>query len=385
MITRLLRDHADRRLWLRPGKTYLFGRTKSAPGPDEGFRIDHRSISRKHLTLSVSPVVPGSGSSLNDRSKIVLKDEDTKFKTELDGAVIQNESRTLMKDLHTFRLGNSREVFQLNWMPVVFTFSFGSKDVRDGKDPLAPYRSRLEELDIKVLLDYVYTATTHVVASKRNTAKNLQALVNGKYVVTEDFIEALTYVTTSSNLTEAESLSPLEENFDANWPDALHYLPARSKEPSERPREDYGPNPLRATVFEGYTFIFCDATQYETLHAPITNGGGKALYFEIEPGKTRADDIVRFVKNAAGEKGLGELEDGSEGKGVVVVKLRASKGFEDWTAEVNIQVAQALDLRLIEQNEFLEAILANDASILRRPLMPEDEGEFAIVLHYVQY
>lgn len=240
--------------------------------------------------------------------------------------------------------------------------------MKAGKDPLANYRNRLEDLDIKVVIPYIIGVTTHVVSTKRNTAKGLQALINGKYIVTETYIDALVYATTPENLDELESLSPLEEDFDANWPDALKHLPAKSKEPSERPSEDFAPNTQRENVFEGYTFVFLDATQFETLQAPIANGSGKALSFVPDPGKTTAEDIVRYVKSVAGEKGLGEFEDGSEGKGVVVVRFRLKENFADWAAQMDTTVSLALGQRLIEQSEFLEAILLNDASKLRRPL-----------------
>lgn len=211
-----------------------------------------------------------------------------------------------------------------------------------------------------------------MVAGKRNTAKGLQALINAKNIVAESFIDALICATTPTDLDAEESLSPLEEDFDGNWPNTADHLPAKSKEPSERPAEDFVPNVERARVFEGYTFIFFDQLQFETLHAPIANGAGKALYHELDSGKTTSDDIVLYVKSVAGEKGLGEFEDGSEGKGVVVVKFR-SKENPEWAAQMDYQVAQALDHRLIEQSEFLDAILNNDASMLRRPLLPNDD------------
>ena len=240
--------------------------------------------------------------------------------------------------------------------------------MKAGKDPLVNYRNRLEDLDIKAVIPYVIGVTTHVVSTKRNTAKGLQALVNGKCIVTETYIDALVYATTPENLDELESLSPLEEDFDANWPNALEHLPAKSKEPSERPSEDFLPNTQRGNVFEGYTFVFLDTTQFETLQAPITNGGGKAVSFIPDPGKTTAEEIVRYVKSVAGEKGLGEFEDGSEGKGVVVVRFRLKEKFADWAAEMDTTISLALGQRLIEQSEFIEAILLNDGSILRRPL-----------------
>ena len=262
---------------------------------------------------------------------------------------------------------------RVKWHPVVFSFSLSSKEMKPGKDPLAAYRTRLEDLDIKVILPYIIDATTHLVSTKRNTAKGLQALINAKHIVAESYIDALVYATTPENLDELESLSPLEADFDNNWPNALEHLPAKSKEPNERPSEYFVPKPERINVFDGYTFIFCDPTQFETLQAPITNGGGKALEYTLDPGRTTTEEIVRYVKSVAGEKGLGEFEDGSEGKGVVVVRFRGKKEFAEWAANLDTEVSLALGQRLIEQSEFMDAILMNDASMLRRPLLTEDE------------
>jgi nijmegen breakage syndrome protein 1 len=122
-------------------------------------------------------------------------------------------------------------------------------------------------------------------------------------------------------------------------------------------------------MFEGYTFVFYEKRQHENLLAPIFEGGGKALLKEVVPNNTTVDEFVEFVKQTAGEKGLGSFEDGSEGKGVVVVRFNPVKGAgSDWFADFNNQVSLRLDHRLIEQNEFLDAILGNDASVLRRPL-----------------
>ena len=256
---------------------------------------------------------------------------------------------------------------------MVLSFSVSSKEIKGGKDPLIPIRSRLEDLDIKAILPYIIGTTTHVVCSKRNTAKGLQALINGKYIVTESFIDALTFATTPGDLDEPESLCSLEWDYDGNWPNALDHLPAKSKEPNERPKEFFRPNPERINIFEGYTFVFCDQIQFETLQAPVLNGGGKALHFQLEMGQTSPEELVRYVKNAAGEKSLGEFEDGSEGKGLVVVRFRGKQEFEEWAVTLCDQVALALNQRMIEQSEFMDAILENSASKLRSPLQEEDE------------
>ncbi|KAL8992511.1 MAG: hypothetical protein Q9188_007569 [Gyalolechia gomerana] len=315
-------------------------------------------------------------SSLNVRSEIVLEDEKTKFGTEVDGQRVASGAQIVLRnDEHTFKLGKTPHTFRIKWWPVVLSVSFSSKEIKAGKDPLAALRVRLEDTDIKVANNYVIGETTHVVQGKRNTAKGLQALINGKYIVTDSFIDALIYATTPSDLDHDESLSPLEEDFDRNWPDAMQHVPPRGNEPRERPVGKFTPDPGRANVFEGYTVVFCDKAQFESLQAPITNGGGKALYFQLNSRQTTTDDLVGFVKSVAGEKGLGELEDGSEGKGVVVVKFRGSKDDFDWAAQLGQDASLALDLRFIEQNEFMDAILMNNASVLRRPLEVAEDGE----------
>ena len=191
-------------------------------------------------------------------------------------------------------------------------------------------------------------------------------------------IAAATAPTTPSE-DGSQATSPLEEDFYVNFPDALQYLPPRGEEPTQRDASAYAPNPLRQDMFEGYTFVFYENRQFETLLAPITEGRGKAMLREVIPNVTTVDEFVRYVKDVAGEKGLGEFEDGSEGKGVVVVRFNPVKGpGSEWFAEFGTKVALYLDHRLIEQNEFLDAILGNDASVLRRPLEVESSGVIAL-------
>jgi nibrin len=173
-------------------------------------------------------------------------------------------------------------------------------------------------------------------------------------------------------------IAPLEEDFEANFPDPIRYLPPKGEEPTQREEIAYEPNTLRQDMFEGYTFVFYDKLQFDTLLAPITEGRGKALFTQAIPDETTVDGFVEYVKNVAGEKGLGEFEDGSEGKGVVVVRFNPVKGAHlKWFADFGRQVQQRLDHRFVEQNEFLDAILGNDASVLRRPLEPELSGVVA--------
>lgn len=267
-------------------------------------------------------------------------------------------------------------ISRLSYHPVAFTFSFTSKELQN--DPLTPLRQRFESIDVKLLVEYAIDHTTHVVSKKRNTAKGLQALINGKHIVNEAYLDAIATVSEPRLLENGAQGCPLEEDFDKHWPDPAAYLPARGAEPINHPDSIYAPDSGRREIFEGYSFVFYDSNQYNNLMAPITNGGGKALLEHIAAGETTVDDFVRRVKFIAGEKGLGKFDDGSEGRGVVLVRYLPAKGDHvQWFADFFTQMSLRLDHRPIEQNEFLEAILIKDASMLRRPLEVEEEEEVA--------
>jgi nijmegen breakage syndrome protein 1 len=275
-------------------------------------------------------------------------------------------------------------------VPVVFTFSFTSKEKK-----ARPYESLydlLGPLDIKVLDEYRSQVTTHVVAKKRNTAKGLQALIEGKHIVHNDsFINAVI----AASHAAVGGKSPLENDFGLNWPDEQQFLPPKGEEPTARRDEAYAPSQGRQDMFDGYTFVFYERKQFQNLLPPITTGRGKALFRDVIPETTTVDDFVRYVKSVAGEKGLGELEDGSVGRGVVVVRFNPVGGEgSEWYAEFGRKVALQLDQRLIEQNEFLDAILGQDGSVLRKPLdfisssvaapLPST-GEFLVLLSTVYF
>ena len=227
-------------------------------------------------------------------------------------------------------------------------------------------------MDIKAVSPYIVDKTTHVVQSKRNTAKGLQALVNGTWIVDESYVDALVYAATPSDLENLESLSPLEADFDTAWPDPSLHLPPPGKEPVHRPPEAFAPNPNRINLFDGYTFVFGETVQYENISDSINNGHGKALLYHVEAGVTTAEEIVQFMRNAAGNKGLGaERHDPG---GVVFVRFRSKGDYEGWSIDISNQVAIMTDQRVVEQREFLDAILANDASSLCRPLPPDPDS-----------
>ncbi|KAI6488756.1 hypothetical protein MCOR11_008259 [Pyricularia oryzae] len=367
----LLENEGDvfqgRQIWLRPGKKYLLGRGKGDSSSEAGDTIivADKTISRKHATIEIDAVPEGHGELRASRSKVTIEDLKTKIGTVVNGKQIKGQSFVLSQASNSFKLGHFAKVFRLNWKPVVLTFNFSSREER--ADPWSKLRESLEQLDIKFISDFDVQHTTHVVHKKRNTPRGLQALINGRYIVTDSFIERIKDATTPG---DDGTPSLLEQDFSANWPNPLDHLPPRGDEPSMRPVETYEPDPRRKEIFEGYTFIFYDQTQYENLMPMITNGKGKAMIREVTPFETQPDEFIRYVKEVAGEKGLGEFEDGSEGRGVVVVRFAPKKegDLRTWFWNFGTEVMKRLDHRMIEASEFLDAILAVQPGMLRRPL-----------------
>ncbi|KAK6860478.1 FHA domain-containing protein [Apiospora arundinis] len=356
-----------KRLWLRPGKRYLFGRTVAEPGQlaIKGPRAN--TVSRKHFTISVDPVRQGDSQSLSSRSKLTVEDLGSKLGTTINEHKIKGETYVINQDTNTLQMGSFPRKFKITWFPVVLSYSFTKKQLQD--DPLGKLRHDLEQLDIKFISEYDVRHTTHVVSRKRNTSKGLQALINGRHIVDSTFTEAIIDAAVLQRSEDGVERSVLESDFDGNWPDAMQNLPAAGNEPTSRPARAFAPNEARAELFEGYTFLFYDRGQYDSLLGPITNGKGKALFEEVIAHETAPGDFIRRVRGLAGEKGAGKNND--EGRGAVVVKFLpqnpAGEDIQQWYSDFHAAVAVELDYRMIDQKEFLDAILGSDASVLRRP------------------
>jgi hypothetical protein len=191
--------------------------------------------------------------------------------------------------------------------------------------------------------------------------------VSGAHIVTNKYLDAIIDAATSSN-DEPDTYLPsrLEEDFDTFWPKEKEYIPPPGAEPVLREAALLEPNRARSEVFKGLTFIFLSEQQHGSLQNPISGGGGKALLYNLEMGKTKVEDYVEFVRNTAGEKRRSKAGNGR----LPVITVRIAKpdvGMEEWEFGFRTSAEQQLGQRQIVQNEFLDAILLNDASVLNKP------------------
>ncbi|KAK8195317.1 uncharacterized protein BKA78DRAFT_309589 [Phyllosticta capitalensis] len=368
-----------KRIWLSPGTEHLFGRGKDHSGPNCYMFPEQKSFSRKHLVIKIREVEPDAVGRPDRKSEAVLEDLGSKFGTELNGEKFTGTekvipSRTQGKEVHIIKMGQCKDLWRLEWHPVNITVNAHKAKKRQA--PMAnsqEMQNLFESCDIKFTERYQPQHTTHVVASKRNTPKGLQGLVGGQWVVTSEWLDALERQLSRPEVAEGEEqrMSPLAEDFDANWPDEANFIPAVSQEPVQRPAELLKPNPDRESVFKGYTFVFTHQTHYTILGPVVEGGGGKALFYELDVDSMRPEDMVRYIKDKAGESGLGEFEDGSEGKGVVMVRPNDDDmEMARFCQTVDIILGQ----RSIRQSDFLDAIVMIDATGLRKPL-EESLGE----------
>ena len=237
---------------------------------------------------------------------------------------------------------------------------------------------QLHSLDIKTVDEFVYDKTTHVASEKRNLPKVLQGLVSATPIVSRAFLDALVRVG-SLNIDQSGEYVPsqLEEDFETWWPKEKEYIPPAGAEPVPRPEQALEPDASRSEVFSGLTFIFLNDKQCKGLQDPIGGGGGKVLFFNVQPGSTTVEEYVDYVMKAADRKKRSNTNSGR----LPVITVHASKwqkGTEEWAADFMTRVDRTLDQRSILQNEFLDVIVTKDTSSLMQPPLDTLEVESSV-------
>ncbi|KAF3903963.1 hypothetical protein ABW21_db0208770 [Orbilia brochopaga] len=354
-----------RRMWLRPGAESILGRTNYSGngGP--------KAISRRHAVLIVDAIPEGEGLSIRYHSKLTLKDESKKGST-VDGQFINNSSLVLDNDhehmlqmasvpeiirhahsLHLLftRTANSNETcYRIRYEPQIFTIHLGGKKKTNLKISLKEYLDKLEQLDIKCVAEFLPDKTTVAVVTKRNLPISLRALVNGAYIVTSAFVDAIATAAKQPQADNGQPLdSPLQSDIAANWPNPLDYLPPPGAEPNPKGPEFFKPNPARKTMFEKWTVVCCTAQHMDIFTGVVTDAGGKIELFEINEGKTKPAELIVHL-DKIGAKYI----------------ILAPNTDDDWSINFRSEVEARTEVRFAVQNEFLDAILLADPKVLRQ-------------------
>ncbi|KAK3058054.1 hypothetical protein LTR09_001131 [Extremus antarcticus] len=369
-------DHfAGKRFWLRPGTTHLLGRTTGQAENGERIRhIDQKSVSRKHLTIEVVATGAENVTKIFAKSEVKLKDG-SKIGTTINGDKINQEEKTLSggerEAKYTIKLGNYEHLFYLTWRPLVFSLSYTGTKTR--QPALAAHREKFQQTGVKVVSEYITNVTTHCVAKKRNTVPVLQALLQGKWLVTDDYVEAVAVLMKRSGPT---SESVLEDDFDANWPKEPRYPVPPGKEVNPRDEHYLLPKSERSEIFHNFAFVFLSQTQYDQLLPVVTAGGGKAFPCVVDPDVRNTEDVISFISSVADNKRTDKADPSrATGKGGIVV-IRMQEGDEA-LRKLNEAIDLALNQRSVQQSELLDPILMLDTTSLTGEL-PEVSQSSAV-------
>ncbi|KAG4306435.1 hypothetical protein PORY_000423 [Pneumocystis oryctolagi] len=301
------------RRYLKPGKEYLVGRAKYITD----ITIDSRTVSKKHAKIVVGAVENGSSLLLEKKMPIYVIDLNSKFGTLVNNVKLTNLPKECDHDSEII-FAKCQGKFRLFWHPVVFTLS-GIK-IRDIQ-PL------VESYGIKITKEYC-DMTTHVVSKQRNTAKNLQALINGVFVVANSYVNEL-----------VKTIGLVELNFDHGFPNPQKHVPPDNIYSSiDACPEDFMPNKCRKRLFHGLVFVFFDKKQYFTLSPPINTAGGKTVLCEDT---SNIEQIITFIQNYPNAIAVSPLENSH---------------YID-------MASKRLKINLINQDMFLEPILKLDLTL----------------------
>lgn len=250
-----------KQLWLRPGTSVAVGRNPSNDVILDGAR----SISKHHISIDVDQNEEGFSSKVHKRSVLRIRDLGAKFKSFLSlpnaDEAIQVESEYILQDSRVnLRLGKVMDaIFTIFWQEMTIALSnVKPKDVQ----------ALCDKLDVKYSKDYS-PATTHVVTSKYNTPKALQALILQKWIVAPAYLTAM--------LEQAEQSRGDIGSMPDPW--QVEYLP------EDAFSEEYGHTAFRPTAgrencYEGLQFVFFTPEQYKSLKPLITTGAGQSFLYQ---------------------------------------------------------------------------------------------------------
>ncbi|CAK4030646.1 DNA damage response [Lecanosticta acicola] len=356
-----------KRIWLRPGTSHLLGRNSNRATLD-GLQlhfIDYKAVSRQHLQVKVHDVEEGDSGKVFKKSGVTVV-EGSKSGTNINGEVVKAEEKVLdVRNTTAFeiRLGSLDAVFKLEWKPIVLSLIGKKGTVRSEKE-------RLVGSDVKLVTEYLMQNTTHVVSKKRNTIQGLQALLQGRWIVTDSWVGRL--VEAAKPRESGEKVSLLEEDFDKYWPKEEDYLVPTAGEPTPRPNEYLKPDSERADIFAGFTFIFLSESQHDQFLPVVTAGGGKATLFPYELGRTKPQEVDDFARGLVRKKnnGLYPISQEPGPGGIVVIRLTDHGAGSDLES-----ICVAIGQRIVAQNEFLDAILMKDTSNFRTPLKQATQNQ----------
>ncbi|KAF3924597.1 hypothetical protein AA313_de0200870 [Arthrobotrys entomopaga] len=254
-------------------------------------------------------------------------------------------------------MASAPQIFRIKYEPQVFTIHIGGKKKSNLKAALKDYLDKLEQLDIKCVAEFLPGTTTVVIVTKRNLPVSLRALINGAWIVTSAFVDAIVTAAAQPKDDKGENLdSPLQLDITQNWPNPINFLPPPGQEPNPKPASFFVPNPARKVMFEKWAVVCCTQQHMDIFTGVVADAGGKIELFELREGKTKPAELIVHLERL--------------GRKFIVL---APNTDDAWSNTFRKDVEARVGVRFAEQNEFLDAILNADATMLARSYEPDTQ------------
>lgn len=238
------------RRYLRPGRTYEVGRSRSKG--TSSIVLKEPSVSRVHLQIVVDAVLPFSSAHISQRYRVRVRDLKSRFGTCIDGERLPPDKLVELPCLNRVELqvGQVQSLF-FEWHPLIVTLSIGeSPSTREGL--WREVVEKLEPLGVKVVPDVVRETSVFMKTGK-SSSKLAYALVKNLPIVNTHYAAAL-----------AAAASDMELDL-ANTPDASTFVADKG----------YGPNERRGTCLRGITVEVLQEDQYQAFEPVVSAAGGR--------------------------------------------------------------------------------------------------------------
>ncbi|KAI5306959.1 hypothetical protein KEM56_006110 [Ascosphaera pollenicola] len=344
--------------------------------------IDNPSVTREHLLLEVLPVKADYYSRTTRKTRVLITDKRSKCGTFLDRQLVPKGETVELQGNGPFMLqiGKYPDLFTIQWVDVVLSLNVDSvlsNSSTKGRfiesDPqFIGLRDKVAPADIKLIREFISEVTTHVVQTRRVTDWTIPALLKCKRIVNPSFIDALAHAITPADVNDPNSRCPLEKDFDGSFPLADEYPPERKTGQNDIPDKALFPDHRRRNMFEGYTFIFTEETQFLRLLSAITTGHGKALLYEINEGHVTGREVFDYMQSIAQKKKM-KLDQYSK---IALVELdKSDHETANWAERVETEVMQLSRLQPVKLDLFLQAVIKCDPSMLIQTVQPEQVEE----------
>ncbi|KAF9129445.1 hypothetical protein BGW39_004169 [Mortierella sp. 14UC] len=288
-------QNAGLRIWLKPEMTITIGR--QAAGDVLNLAGDDRSVSRRHVVISVSKPSLSSVKVREEYTKVTIRDLNSKSGVSVNGTNIEGgkDVEIVFDDDHLWTTQDKRHVAGRGyggWVDV----NIGDKtnfrlervdwsicSVGLTIQAKVGIVEMAAEMDVKVEDSWVPGVTTHVVIGNSKISQRIfLALAEGGYMVGPTWFK--------------EQLGIFQESWETKGGSTARMIELEHPAPTPLGYEDasirWAPNFLRRALFKDYRFISVTRPKYQNLAQVIQCAGGTWLQKDARNTEHQVRDCI---------------------------------------------------------------------------------------------